>query len=94
MHQADPSDAFCCYGIALEHAKAGDHHQAVQWLDKALSADSNYFYAYYQKAKSLAAVGQLQTAREILQTGMDRALGSGDQHAHEEMAQLLQTLEV
>ena len=91
LHAADPGDAFCIYGIALEHAKNNHHDQAIQWLDEALRVDPQYCYAYYQKAKSWIALGKGKAARETLQVGMESAKQTGDDHAYEEMVQLLAT---
>lgn len=91
LHQIDPNDTFCMYGIALEHAKFDHHDQAVHWLDQTLRVDPQYCYAYYQKAKSWLALGQEQAARETLRIGMETARQANDDHAYEEMAQLLAT---
>ena len=93
MHQADPGDPFCTYGIALEHAKAQRYDEALQWLDKTLGLDSQYCYAFYQKAKMLSALDQTEAARDVLKVGMETATQAGDDHARSEMAELLDTLD-
>jgi tetratricopeptide (TPR) repeat protein len=93
LHQADPKDPFCTYGIALEHAKAERHEQALAWLDKTLALDPHYCYAFYQKAKVLSELGRAHDARAILATGLTAALAARDTHAHGEMTTLLATLE-
>ena len=96
LHAADPQDPFCSYGIALEHAKAGDADNAIVWLDKTLAVDAAYCYAYYQKAKMLLAKGDEAGARRVLQNGMMVALRANTpdaRHAHEEMGALLETLD-
>ena len=92
LYDADPNDPFCTYGIALEHAKAQRYDEALEWLDKTLGLDSQYCYAFYQKAKALSAMGQDGAAREILKIGMETATQAGDDHARSEMAELLDTL--
>jgi Tfp pilus assembly protein PilF len=92
LHQADPSDPFLTYGIALEHTKAGDMSTAIGWLDKTLQLDPNYFYAYFQKGKALSSLGEEEEARQTLRAGMAAAKAKGDMHAHGEMEGLLQTI--
>jgi tetratricopeptide (TPR) repeat protein len=93
LHQADPKDPFCTYSIALEHAKEERHDEALAWLDKTLSVDPSYCYAYYHKAKVLTEMGRGDEARSVLQAGMIAALEAHDAHAHSEMTALLQALE-
>jgi tetratricopeptide (TPR) repeat protein len=93
LHQADPQDPFCAYGIAMEHAKQGQLGQAIEWLDKTLAIDARYCYAYYQKARLRAEQGSIVAAREALGQGMAIAKQTGDDHAYHEMAELLASLE-
>ncbi len=93
LHQADPKDPFCTYGIAMEYAKQGQLGQAVDWLDKTLAIDARYCYAYYQKARLHAGQGSAAAAREVLGHGMEVAKRIGDDHAYNEMAELLSSLE-
>jgi tetratricopeptide (TPR) repeat protein len=93
LHRADPKDPFCTYGIAMEHAKAERHEEALAWLDKTLALDPRYCYAYYHKAKVLTELGRSAEARTILQTGLAAALEAHDTHAHGEMTTLLEALE-
>jgi len=89
LHAADPADPFCTYGIALEHAKARRFDDAIAWLDKTLTIDPAYCYAYYQKAKTLNEMSQPDAARTTLEAGMQAAIQAGDAHARDEMAELL-----
>ena len=93
LHQADPKDPFCTYSIALEHAKAERHDQALAWMDKTLAIDPRYCYAYYHKAKVLTELGRADEARSVLQAGLAAALEAHDTHAHSEMTTLLQALD-
>jgi tetratricopeptide (TPR) repeat protein len=85
---ADPRDPFLTYGIALEHGKADRLDEAIQWLDRTLSIDPKYLYAYFQKAKILDAQGDTDRAKAVLDEGMRTAVAAGDAHAREEMADL------
>ena len=95
LHAADPKDPFCTYGIALEHAKAQQFTDALQWLDKTLDVDSQYCYAYFQKAKMFIEMGDENAARQVLQTGIGVARKAGNPdaaHAAEEMGALLESI--
>ena len=93
LYDADPTDPFVPYGIALEHAKAGEHEQALSWLDRTLEIDPQYSYAYFQKGRLLSELGRPDDAKQTLETGITRARESGDTHAAEEIAGLLATLQ-
>jgi tetratricopeptide (TPR) repeat protein len=93
MYETDPNDPFLTYGIALEHGKSGQFEEAVDWLDKTLSLDEHYCYAYFQKAKMLSEQGDDDAAKAVLDKGMTAAQHAGDSHAREEMAELLTSME-
>jgi tetratricopeptide (TPR) repeat protein len=86
--QLDPKDAFCAYGIAMEHVKAGDAAEALKWFDQTLAIDPDYAYAHYQKAKALGAMGRSEAAAATIQAGLAAARRTGDAHAAEELAGL------
>ncbi len=92
LHEADPTDPFCAYGIALEHVKAQQHDEAIRWFDKTIEADPAYCYAYYHKAKLLIDIGQDESARAVLRVGLETATQAGDDHAHSEITELLESL--
>jgi len=92
FHEQDPNDAFCTYGIAMEHMKTGAHAEAITWLDKTLTIDADYAYAYFQKARALSEQGDAEAARAVADEGIAAAQRSGDQHAAEELVGLKETL--
>ena len=95
LHEADPSDPFLTYGIALEHAKVHRFEEQVQWLDRTLELDREYAYAYYQKAKAYSELGKEAEARSVLETGIHVARQSTNPdaaHAAQEMQELLETI--
>lgn len=89
---ADPADPFVLYGIAQEHAKAGDGARAVEFYDRCLAADANYCYAYFHKAKALEGMGRCPEAVATLEAGAKAAKASGDGHAFEEISAYLEAL--
>ncbi len=95
LHQLDPADPFCTYGIALEHAKTGATETALDWLDKTLALDALYCYAYYQKAKMLNQLGKREDAKAAVKAGLEAARKSKAPEAakaQSELASLLETL--
>ena len=84
----DPNDAFVLYGLAQEYAKVGDHAQAIAFYDRTLNADPAYLYAYYHKARSQQAAGDLPNARATVQRGIRVAHQAGDGKALSELSNL------
>lgn len=89
----DPSDAFVLYGLATEHAKAGAVDVAMAYFDRCLTADPNYCYAYYHKARVLSEHERMPEAVQTLRDGLVAARRAGDAKAMSEMQTLLDTLE-
>ena len=90
---ADPADAFVLYGLAQEHAKAGNHARAVEFYDRCLAADPSYCYAYFHKAKAQEASGKPAEAVATLRQGREAARRAGDGHALSEIGAYLDELE-
>ena len=89
---ADPNDTFVLYGLAQEHAKAGNHEQAIAYYDRCLAADPAYCYAYFHKARSLEAAGRKEDAVATLQAGVEASRAAGDGKAEGEIALYLDEL--
>ena len=92
LHDADPSDPFVPYGMALEYAKIHQFDDALRWLDQTLQVDPQYCYAYYHKAKILSERGSQVEAKAVLTQGIQTATQAGDDHARSEMAELLEAM--
>lgn len=90
---ADPNDADVMYMLAQEHAKSGDHAAAVQWYDRCLTASPAYHYAFFHKAKSQEAGGDIAAALATLREGRARAMRAGDAKASSELTAYLDELE-
>ena len=91
--ESDPHDAFCMYGIAMEHAKTGRHQEAIAWFDKTIETDPEYCYAWYHKARCQHDAGDQLGAHQTLKEGIKKAQEHGDQHAEDEMGELLQSIQ-
>ncbi|MEO1584027.1 MAG: tetratricopeptide repeat protein [Planctomycetota bacterium] len=88
----DESDTFVLYALAQELSKAGDHAGAVAYYDRCLAVDDAYCYAYFHKARSLEALGDMDAARETLAAGLDVARRVGDSKATNEIGGYLDEL--
>jgi len=93
LFAADPDDTFVLYGIAQEHAKAGNHDKAVEFYDLTLASDPAYCYAYFHKAQSQRAMGDLPAALQTVAAGIKAARDAGDTKAFNELSGLQTELE-
>ncbi|WP_432797878.1 hypothetical protein [Poriferisphaera sp. WC338] len=94
MHEDDPADTFLTYGIAIEHANAENFGEAINWLNKTLTIDPLYCYAYFQKAKAYSELGEDTDAKAAIEAGINAAIKAGDDHARSELTDLLSTLDL
>lgn len=92
MVDADPSDAFCLYGLGQEYARRDRLDEAIAWYDRCLAVDPDQSYAYFHKARALEQAGRVADAIATLRSGLDRARRSGDAHAAGEIAGYLDSL--
>ena len=92
MLEADPSDAFCLYGVAQEHASAGRLEEAVDWYRRAIAADPAHAYARFHLARALERLGRMDEALVALREGLVAARASGDAKAVNELAGYLDEL--
>jgi Tfp pilus assembly protein PilF len=93
MLQRQPQDAFLLYGAALEYKKMGEPAQAIEYLNRVLSADPNYCYAYHQLGQIHESNGDVEAAKGAYRQGIEAANRSGDAHAKEEISSALSMIE-
>lgn len=84
--EADPNDPFTLYAIAQEHAKQGDHTQAIAFYDRCLAANPDECYAYFHKARSQEAMGDEPDAAATLEAGIAVATRLNDAKALGELS--------
>lgn len=91
----DPDDAFLRYGLAMEHASAGDDSACVEVLREliARTAATPYIPAFLQSGQALVRLDRIPEACEVLRTGIEAARRGGDSHAQGEMQGLLDSIE-
>jgi hypothetical protein len=91
----DPDDAFLRYGLAMEHASAGDDAECVKVLRELIARTlvNPYVPAFLQCGQALARLDRNEEACEVLKAGVAAARRAGDTHAEGEMQGLLASLE-
>lgn len=92
MHEQEPEDTFCTYGIAMEYLKEENWDEALAWLNRTLGIDPDYAYAWYQKGRLLSRIGRAEDAHEALKLGLAAARKQNDAKALSELESLLTSL--
>jgi Flp pilus assembly protein TadD len=90
---ADPNDSFVRYGLAMEHAGAGQDEEAVRCLRELLGRDPDYVPAYLQAGRALLRLGRDEEARAAFTQGIAVAGRQGDAHAAGEMTGFLEGMD-
>lgn len=90
----EPDDSFLRYGLAMEHASAGDDATCVEVLRDliARSAAAPYVPAYLQAGQALVRLDRISEAVAVLREGVEVARKAGDSHAQGEMQGLLESV--
>jgi predicted Zn-dependent protease len=92
MLAEDPTDVFLRYGLAMEHASAGEHAEAVRCFQDLIRDKPDYVPAYVQAGQVLARLGREDEARSVFRAGIEAARKTGDLHAAGEMESFLEGL--
>ncbi len=92
MLQADPSDLFLNFALAMEYAKAGRHDEALLQFTRVAELNPNSVPAYFQKADLLVALNRHAEAREVYTAALAAAEKSGDKHAAQKVREALALL--
>ncbi len=87
-----PGDAFARYGLAMAHASEGDVETALAEFDRLVTEHPDYTAGYFMAGQTLAKAGRNDEAKERLTQGIASAERTGNQHALNEMRQLLDEL--
>ena len=92
---ADPDAAVLRYGLAMEHASAGDDTECAAVLQALItnSAAKPYVPAFLQCGQALMRLDRTEEACAVLRQGIDAARRAGDTHAQGEMQGLLASIE-
>ena len=92
MLEKQPNDPFLLYGIGVEFKNRSDTAQALAFLDRCITADPNYCYAYFQRGQIFEISGDLESAKRAYTEGITAAKRAGDAHALSEIEGALQML--
>jgi predicted Zn-dependent protease len=88
-----PGDAFARYGLAMAYAADGDAPTALAEFDLLLKEHPDYTAGYFMAAQTLVKADRPAEAQIRLREGIASARRTGNQHALNEMQQLLDELE-
>jgi Flp pilus assembly protein TadD len=80
------------YSLGLEHAKAGNHARAIDYLRDAVSRDPLYSAAWKALGMALAQVNP-EEALAAYRQGIEAAKKKGDRQAEKEMTVFARRLE-
>ena len=92
--QADPTNAFARYGLAMEHVAQGNPEAALTEFDTLIGHNPDYVPAYQMSAQTMVKLGRTEAAVTRLHEGIAAANRTGNQHALAEMDALRTDLEV
>jgi tetratricopeptide (TPR) repeat protein len=88
----DPNDAFLRYGLAMEHASAGDLEGAWRCFEEMFALTPEYVPAYLQAGQILVRLGRPDEARDVFRHGIRVARAQNDEHPAAEMEEFLNQL--
>lgn len=91
--EKEPDDVFLNFGLAMALRSQGSMEEALAAFDRTIGLDSDYVAAYFHKAQLQSQLGDVEAARATLESGIERAAATGDEHARGEMAEYLDGLE-
>ncbi len=89
---SDQADSFTWYALALEYKSLGRVDDAIRAFQTLRGVDPNYVPMYLMAGSLLQEHGRLEEARDWIRTGIEKAKGKGDNHAGEELSDLLERL--
>ena len=89
----NPSDAFTRYGLAMAYASENDFGASLAEFDRLLAEHPDYTAGYFMAAQTLVKAGKGEPAKTRLREGIASARNTRNQHAQNEMQQLLDELE-
>lgn len=90
--EKEPEDDFLNFGLAMALRSAGQGEEALRQFDRTIEVNPDYVPAHFLKGQLLAELERVPEARQALETGIERAIATGDEHARGEMAEYLEGL--
>ena len=90
--QANPTDAFARYGLAMALAGEGQTERALAEFATVTEHSPDYVPAYQMGAQELIKLGRTEEARDRLKAGLAACERTGNAHAASEMGAMLDEL--
>jgi tetratricopeptide (TPR) repeat protein len=87
--EADPTDPFNHYALALEYLGLGDTESATRCFEHLLAQHPDYLATYYHYGKYLETVPNLARATELYKQGIAKAQHQQNNHALRELKEAL-----
>lgn len=87
-----PTDAFARYGLAMEYSRLGQNDNALTQFNKLLELHPDYTNGYFMAAQTLERGGRTTEAKKMLESGIEAAKRTGNNHALSEMSGMLEEL--
>ncbi len=85
MLQQNGSDSFLEHALALEYIKIGEQMHARQTFESLLHRNPDYLGSYYHLGKLYETLGNMQSAIDTYEKGMQLAKSVKDQHSYNEL---------
>src|SRR5689334_17018294 len=85
----NPNDAFARYGLAMEHANAGEIDTALAEFKKIIELNPDYTPAYQMAGQTLMRAARMDEARQMIEAGIASARRTRNQHAESELQGML-----
>jgi len=89
---ANPTDEFLQYSVAMACASEGNEEEAVERLKTLCTVSPDHVSAWFQRGQILNRLDETDEAREVLLAGIAAAQRVGDSHAEEEMRAFIDML--
>lgn len=80
-----PEDPFPRYALALEYKNGGRLDDARQVFADLMVSSPDYTATYLHAGNVLVALGQIEQARQVYQSGVAACVRAGDTHARGEI---------
>ena len=84
----DPGDAMLRFALGNEYFQSGQYTEAIAALKAALDLDPEYAFVYIQLAHAYENNGQLELARQTIETGRGPAARNGDPNLMRQLDEL------
>ena len=90
----DPNNTFARYGLAMEYINSRQFEDAVKEFRALIERDEKYSAAYYHGGQALEALGRVEEARSMYETGIEASTRKGDLHTRSEIEAALSLLPI